>query len=46
VWPSADVMGFMGAKGALCKVASLCSGLEGTFACYTTESFAGGFRRR
>jgi len=45
VWPSADVMEFMGAKDALCKVATLNIGLEDTLAYYSTESFAEGFKK-
>eukprot|EP00405_Crypthecodinium_cohnii_P020811 CAMPEP_0206483220 /NCGR_PEP_ID=MMETSP0324_2-20121206/39302_1 /ASSEMBLY_ACC=CAM_ASM_000836 /TAXON_ID=2866 /ORGANISM="Crypthecodinium cohnii, Strain Seligo" /LENGTH=281 /DNA_ID=CAMNT_0053961241 /DNA_START=86 /DNA_END=928 /DNA_ORIENTATION=+ len=45
VWPSADVMEFMGAKDALCKVATLNIGLEDTLAYYTPESFAEGFKK-
>jgi hypothetical protein len=44
-WPSADVMEFMGAKDALCNVASLSVGREDTVAYYTTESFAEGFKK-
>merc|ERR1712151_1382891 len=45
VWPSADVMEFMGAKDALCKVANLNIGLPDTCAYYTTESFTEGFKK-
>jgi hypothetical protein len=45
VWPSPDVMEFMGAKDALCQVASLSIGLEDTLAYYTEESFAEGFKK-
>eukprot|EP00932_Pfiesteria_piscicida_P017059 SRR837773.3959.p2 GENE.SRR837773.3959~~SRR837773.3959.p2 ORF type:complete len:394 (+),score=228.99 SRR837773.3959:83-1183(+) len=45
VWPSADVMEFMGAKDALCKVATLNIGLEDTLAYYTPEAFAEGFKK-
>jgi hypothetical protein len=34
VWPSPDVMEFMGAKDALCKVANMNIGLVDTFAYY------------
>jgi len=45
VWPSPDVMEFMGAKDALCKVASLNIGLEDTLAYYTAEDFSTGFKK-
>jgi len=45
VWPSADVMEFMGAKDALCKVANLNIGLEDTLAYYTPEEFSTGFKK-
>ena len=45
VWPSPDVMEFMGAKDALCKVATLNIGLEDTLAYYTAEEFAAGFKK-
>merc|ERR1711972_1097798 len=45
VWPSPDVMEFMGAKDALCKVASLNIGLPDTLAYYTEQSFAEGFKK-
>merc|ERR1712056_140649 len=45
VWPSPDVMEFMGAKDALCKVANLNIGLEDTLAYYTTEDFSTGFKK-
>merc|ERR1712054_70915 len=45
VWPSPDVMEKMGAKDALCKIASLHIGLEDTLAYYDEESFAAGFRK-
>jgi len=45
VWPSPDVMEFMGAKDALCKVATLNIGLEDTLAYYTPEEFAAGFKK-
>merc|ERR1712054_136920 len=44
-WPSPDVMEKMGAKDALCKIASLHIGLEDTLAYYDEESFAAGFRK-
>merc|ERR1719223_1463708 len=45
VWPSPDVMEFMGAKDALCKVANLNIGLEDTLAYYDDASFAAGFKK-
>jgi len=45
VWPSPDVMEFMGAKDALCKVANLSIGLEDTLAYYSAEEFATGFKK-
>jgi len=45
VWPSPDVMEFMGAKDALCKVATLNIGLEDTLAYYSTEAFSEGFKK-
>ena len=45
VWPSPDVMEFMGAKDALCKVATLNIGLEDTLAYYTAEEFSAGFKK-
>jgi len=45
VWPSPDVMEKMGAKDALCKVATLSIGLEDTLAYYTTEDFSAGFKK-
>jgi len=45
VWPSPDVMEFMGAKDALCKVAHLNIGLEDTLAYYSPEDFAAGFKK-
>merc|ERR1712113_877311 len=45
VWPSPDVMEFMGAKDALCKVANLNIGLPDTLAYYTEEEFSLGFRK-
>jgi len=45
IWPSADVMEFMGAKDALCKVATLNIGLEDTLAYYSPEDFAAGFKK-
>merc|ERR1719155_251845 len=45
VWPSPDVMEFMGAKDALCKVANLNIGLEDTLAYYSEEAFIAGFKK-
>jgi hypothetical protein len=45
VWPSPDVMEFMGAKDALCKIAHMNIGLEDTLAYYTAEDFTAGFKK-
>jgi hypothetical protein len=45
VWPSPDVMEFMGAKDALCKVASMNIGLEDTLSFYDPDEFAAGFKK-
>jgi len=45
VWPSPDVMEFMGAKDALCKIANLNIGLEDTVAYYSEADFATGFKK-
>ncbi|CAE7887959.1 unnamed protein product [Symbiodinium microadriaticum] len=45
VWPAPDVMEFMGAKDALCKVATLKIGLEDTLAYYDPADFATGFKK-
>ncbi|CAE7760023.1 unnamed protein product, partial [Symbiodinium sp. KB8] len=45
VWPSPDVMEKMGAKDALCKVATLNIGLEDTLAYYSPDEFAAGFKK-
>merc|ERR1719473_1440239 len=45
VWPSPDVMEFMGAKDALTKIANLNIGLEDTLTYYTAEEFADGFKK-
>merc|ERR1719159_1586556 len=45
VWPSPDVMEFMGAKDALCKIAHLNIGLEDTVAYYTPDMFEAGFKK-
>jgi len=45
VWPSPDVMEFMGAKDALTKIASLNIGLPDTLSYYDQDSFAAGFKK-
>mmetsp|Transcript_86238 Transcript_86238/g.244228 ORF Transcript_86238/g.244228 Transcript_86238/m.244228 type:complete len:439 (+) Transcript_86238:84-1400(+) len=45
VWPSPDVMEFMGAKDALCKVATMNIGLEDTLSFYDPAEFAAGFKK-
>eukprot|EP00438_Fugacium_kawagutii_P034981 Skav226090 [mRNA] locus=scaffold4179:11702:17005:- [translate_table: standard] len=45
VWPSPDVMEKMGAKDALCKVATMNIGLEDTLAYYSPEEFTAGFKK-
>ncbi|CAK0790737.1 unnamed protein product, partial [Prorocentrum cordatum] len=45
VWPSPDVMEFMGAKDALCKVATLNIGLEDTLSFYDPLEFEAGFKK-
>merc|ERR1719146_384549 len=45
VWPSPDVMEFMGAKDALTKIANMNIGLEDTLAYYTAEDFSAGFKK-
>jgi len=45
VWPSPDVMVFMGAKDALCKIATFPVGLEDTLAYYDATVFAEGFKK-
>merc|ERR1719446_313014 len=45
VWPSQDVMEFMGAKDALCKIAHLNIGLEDTLSYYDEGSFIAGFKK-
>merc|ERR1719460_1520090 len=45
VWPSPDVMEFMGAKDALTKIANLNIGLEDTLSYYTEDSFIAGFKK-
>merc|ERR1719171_62205 len=45
VWPSPDVMEFMGAKDALTKIAYLNIGLEDTLSYYTEDAFIAGFKK-
>jgi len=45
VWPSPDVMEFMGAKDALTKIATLNIGLEDTLSYYDEEAFKTGFKK-
>ena len=45
VWPSPDVMEFMGAKDALTKIANLNIGLEDTLTYYTEAAFVDGFKK-
>jgi len=45
VWPSPDVMEFMGAKDALTKIAHLNIGLEDTLSYYEVDAFAEGFKK-
>merc|ERR1719506_1314131 len=45
VWPSPDVMEFMGAKDALTKIAHLNIGLEDTLSYYTEAAFKDGFKK-
>jgi len=45
VWPSPDVMEFMGAKDALVKVRHLGIGLEDTLAYYDKQTFEDGFKK-
>jgi len=45
VWPSPDVMEFMGAKDALCKIANLNIGLEDTLSYYDQATFSDGFKK-
>merc|ERR1719390_306012 len=44
-WPSPDVMEFMGAKDALCKIANLNIGLEDTLTYYEEAAFIEGFKK-
>merc|ERR1719199_1321988 len=45
VWPSPDVMEFMGAKDALTKIADLNIGLPDTLSYYSEEAFKEGFKK-
>jgi hypothetical protein len=45
VWPSPDVMEFMGAKDALCKVAHMNIGLEDTLSFYDPAEFEAGVKK-
>merc|ERR1712216_742590 len=45
VWPSPDVMEFMGAKDALTRIAHLNIGLPDTLTYYTEDSFKAGFKK-
>merc|ERR1719482_1665191 len=45
VWPSPDVMEFMGAKDALTKIATLNIGLEDTLTYYDDAAFIEGFKK-
>jgi glutathione synthase/RimK-type ligase-like ATP-grasp enzyme len=45
VWPSPDVMEFMGAKDALTKIATLNIGLEDTLTYYEDAAFIEGFKK-
>merc|ERR1719263_1213032 len=45
VWPSPDVMEFMGAKDALTKIATLNIGLEDTLSYYEEAAFEEGFKK-
>eukprot|EP00320_Phaeocystis_rex_P009260 CAMPEP_0119057558 /NCGR_PEP_ID=MMETSP1178-20130426/1999_1 /TAXON_ID=33656 /ORGANISM="unid sp, Strain CCMP2000" /LENGTH=434 /DNA_ID=CAMNT_0007038411 /DNA_START=74 /DNA_END=1378 /DNA_ORIENTATION=- len=45
VWPSPDVMEFMGAKDALTKIANLAIGLPDTLSYYDAASFSEGFKK-
>merc|ERR1719487_2267597 len=45
IWPSPDVMEFMGAKDALTKIANLNIGLEDTLSYYTEDAFIAGFKK-
>jgi len=45
VWPSPDVMEFMGAKDALTKIATLTCGLPDTLSHYDAAAFTAGFKK-
>jgi hypothetical protein len=45
VWPSADVMEFMGAKDALTRIANLSIGLPDTLTYFEDETFKAGFKK-
>jgi hypothetical protein len=45
VWPSADVMEFMGAKDALTRIANLNIGLEDTLTYFEEDTFKAGFKK-
>merc|ERR1719337_489850 len=45
VWPSADVMEFMGAKDALTRIANLSIGLPDTLTYFEDEEFKKGFKK-
>merc|ERR1719380_133169 len=45
VWPSPDVMEFMGAKDALTKIRNLNIGMPDTGTYYTEEEFIDGFKK-
>merc|ERR1711975_135492 len=45
VWPSPDVMEFMGAKDALVKIADMHIGLEDTLSYYDEATFSTGFKK-
>merc|ERR1712054_467032 len=45
VWPSPDVMEFMGAKDALTNIKDMHIGLPDTLSYYDEESFSAGFKK-
>jgi hypothetical protein len=45
VWPSADVMEFMGAKDALTRISKLNIGLEDTLTYFDEDAFKAGFKK-
>ena len=45
VWPSPDVMEFMGAKDALTKIADMNIGLADTLSYYEVDAFSRGFKK-